>query len=398
MKKNVLLFVLFTCVMALHAQDRVAVLNPTTPTEILTADEKVNIREAIGLIVGSNDAYKPLALDIIDRIVSTVIAMNENWIIDPDTRIGVGKLLAAQKLITTEVTYSSDGFFYVYCKQIDIATGVIDKQRHGKIKYRKHLNVAAKEAASVFAKDPTTALRDVKEEKEAIEKTIADEFKAGNKKTGDKSITKWNPFRLKIPYRTFGLSAEYTQRERVLKDVATGTIVNHDYWGKKSLTGAQFGFRYDKYLAPKFFGLGIHSGLSVGYYAMKSKPSSVGANEKLAFEELALSIPLQGIYRLDFSQHIGCYITCGLSADIGLYSRIRVSGDDTNEVYTNIYDEKEWGNLPRFNYSLVYGAGVQIDRLMLGVSMSKGLSNQSEDPTYEIFQNRKMQVALILTF
>ena len=291
--------------------------------------------------------------------------------------------MGVQKLILTEVVHHADGFYRIYCKQINATTARIEKQGQGQIKCMPYLNLAAREAAAIFSKDPQSVRKEVKKQKKDV----------GCPDT--KSPT--NPFRIKMGHTNCGVSFAYLQQEWEWEYLSTGITEKRSYFGEGPISGGQLGFRYDKYFAPDFFGLGITTGMFVEYYAQKSKPDSE-TDRKLSFNEVALSIPLQGIYRLDFSKHIGCYITCGLSADIGLYSRVKVSENQQSETFTNIYDDDEWGNMKRFNYSLIYGAGVQVDRFMLSVSVSKGLLNQSDDDSYKIYQNKKIQATFTFMF
>lgn len=383
MKTIHLLFILlFVTVVSMQAQDVVAVLPPTTSAEsnYLSADEQAHIRKEINLILGSNAAYKILALEHIDKLITNQIT-TKDVAYSKDNPIEIGRILNAKKLIFIEVLYSPlDDSYTVSCDQIDATTGVMERQGTGQICKREYLNLAAREAASIFAKDPEAIRKKVKKEKDVACRVQSKSF-----------------FRVKMPHASFGLSIDYIQKEWEREEKSTGVTEKYSYWGKGAMSGGQFGFRYDKYFAPKFFGLGIHTGLSAGYYTQSGKPAT-DADGKLSFEEVTLSIPVQGIYRLDFSSHIGCYITYGLVADIGLYSRLKVSAEQQSETFTNIYDDENWGNLKRFNYSLAYGAGIQIDRLMLGVSVSKGLLNQSDDDAFKIRQNRKIQATMTLMF
>jgi hypothetical protein len=182
-----------------------------------------------------------------------------------------------------------------------------------------------------------------------------------------------------------------------LENIETGVIENLNYWDKELMQGVQVGLRFDKYFAPKFFGLGVHTGIYAGYYSLEGKLSPDG-NDNLSFQDIRLYIPLQGIYRLDFSKNIGCFVTYGLSADIGLYSRIRLKNDEETGTHSNIYDKAEWSNIKRLNYSLIYGAGVQINHLMISASVDKGLLNQSDDASFRISENRDIRLSLTLMF
>lgn len=388
MKKLNLLFVLlFVSAMSLQAEDLVAVISPTTPLGAnfrLSPQDQVRIREEISFILGDNEEYTLLAWEQIDVIISTIIATHGPGF-KKEACLEAGELLGVQKLILTEVVHHADGFYRIYCKQINATTARIEKQGQGQIKCMTYLNLAAREAAAIFSKDPQSVRKGVKDEKKDV----------GCPDAKGRRIP--NPFQLRMDYTNYGVSFAYLQQEWEWEYLSTGTTEKRSYFGEGPISGGQLGFRYDKYFAPNFFGLGIHTGLSVGYYAQKSKPDSE-TDRKLSFDEVTLSIPLQGIYRLDFSKHIGCYVTCGLSADIGLYSRVKVSENQQSETFTNIYDDDEWGNMKRFNYSLIYGAGVQIDRFMLSVSVSKGLLNQSDDSSYKIYQNKKIQATFTFMF
>lgn len=388
MKKLNLLFVLlFVSALSLQAEDLVAVISPTTPIGSnfkLSPQDQVRIREEISSTLGDNEEYTLLAWEQIDVIISTVITTHGPGF-KKEACIEAGQLLGAQKLIFTEVVQHTDGFYRIYCKQINATTAKIEKQGQGQIKCITHLHLAAREAAAVFAKDPQAIRKEVKDEKKDV----------GCPDVKGHVIP--NPFRIKMVHTNFGVSFDYIQKEWEWEDTNTGMTEKHSYFGGGAISGGQIGFRYDKYFAPNLFGLGIHTGLSVGYYAQKSKPEPE-TDRKLSFEEVSLSIPLQGIYRLDFSKHIGCYVTCGLSADIGLYSRVKVNENQQSETFNNIYDDDDWGNMKRFNYSLTYGAGVQIDRFMLSVSVAKGLLNLSDDSSLKIYQNRKIQATFTLVF
>ena len=388
MKKLNLLFVLlFVSAMSLQAEDLVAVISPTTPLGAnfrLSPQDQVRIVRQISFILGDNEEYTLLAWEQIDVIISTIIATHGPGF-KKEACLEAGELLGVQKLILTEVVHHADGFYRIYCKQINATTARIEKQGQGQIKCMTYLNLAAREAAAIFSKDPQSVRKGVKDEKKDV----------GCPDAKGRRIP--NPFQLRMDYTNYGVSFAYLQQEWEWEYLSTGTTEKRSYFGEGPISGGQLGFRYDKYFAPNFFGLGIHTGLSVGYYAQKSKPDSE-TDRKLSFDEVTLSIPLQGIYRLDFSKHIGCYVTCGLSADIGLYSRVKLSENQQSETFTNIYDDDEWGNMKRFNYSLTYGAGVQIDRFMLSVSVSKGLLNQSDDDSYKIYQNKKIQATFTFMF
>ncbi|WP_294606149.1 porin family protein [uncultured Bacteroides sp.] len=388
MKKLNLLFVLlFVSAMSLQAEDLVAVISPTTPLGSnfkLSPQDQVRVREEISFILGDNEEYTLLAWEQIDMIISTIIATHGPGF-KKEACLEAGQLLGVQKLILTEVVHHADGFYRIYCKQINATTARIEKQGQGQIKCMTYLNLAAREAAAIFSKDPQAVRKEVKGQKKDV----------GCPDVEGRIIT--NPFRIKMNHTNWGISFEYLQQEWEWKYLSTGITEKRGYLGEGPISGAQLGFRYDKYFAPRFFGLGIHTGLSVGYYAQKGKPDSE-TERKLSFDQVTLSIPLQGIYRLDFSKHIGCYVTCGLSADIGLYSRVKVTENQQSETFTNIYDDDEWGNMKRFNYSLTYGAGVQIDRFMLSVSLSKGLLNQSDDASCKIYQNKKIQATFTFMF
>jgi hypothetical protein len=289
----------------------------------------------------------------------------------------------------TNIILSTDGFYYVYCNQLNVATAVVERQGDGKIKCLEYISLAARQATSEFAKDPEAVIKDVDREM----KKVCSPKGEGGKNTDPKPL--W--LGIKTNHGSSGLSVSYEQRRRDLENIETGVIEDLNYWDQKSMLGAQVGFHFDKYFAPKFFGLGVHTGIYAGYYSLAGQ-TSPDENNKLSFQEIRLYIPLQGIYRLDFSENIGCFISYGLSADIGLYSHIKQKNEVTDIENKNMYDKEEWGNIKRLNYSLVYGAGVQIDHLMLSVSADKGLLNQSNDPSFKIYEHRNIRLGLTIMF
>ncbi|MDR2810832.1 MAG: hypothetical protein LBB84_09820 [Tannerellaceae bacterium] len=386
-----LFFLMFAAVASLQAQSKQTSIIVFEPKEvssiILDPSLKTQLREEINRTVMDNStAYRLVEWSIISTLVDVIIQTTGSPVFDEEKVVEIGKMSGAEKVIYTEVLSSSDGFYQVYSKQLDVATGFAEKYGSGQIRCKAYLHLAARQAASVFAKDPESALQKVEKD---IKKACPEET---HPRPPRKNLLR-ELLSVKMKPVQFGLTLSYDQRERRWEDLAAGTTESFDYWGRPSLLGARLGFRYDRYLAPKYIGLGISTGLLAEYYSLNSKVSSE-EEESLRFREISLRVPVSAMYRIDFTEHIGCFIAYGLYADVGIYSRMDV-GD---EVYANVYDEGTLGaHMKRFRYGTFCEAGIQTDHLMLGASVGQSLSNPSDDPLGKIHE-RNFSLNLTLMF
>jgi hypothetical protein len=397
MKKfNLFIVIFFIAIVSLQAEDleknTVVVFEPTSEIFKELQDRssqaaKTHIRKEISRIVGANnDSYTLVEWSKIEELIEIMITEG-TAIFDQSTCMKIGKMSGATKVIMTDIIRSTDGFFRIYCEQLDVATAIVEKQGEGMIYCWNYIYLAAGQAASVFAKNPEELLKKIEADKERYCVTPSPPPPPPPLST----------FRVKTAHGNSGLSVSYEQRNRELKNMEPESIKNLNYWDQELMQGIQVGFHFDKYFAPKIFGLGVHTGIYAGYYSLEGKLLSDG-NDHLSFQDIRLYVPLQGIYRFDFSENIGCFVTCGLSADLGLYSRIRLKNGKGIRVHNNIYDKAEWDNIKRLNYSLTYGVGFQVSRLIFNVSADKGLLNQSDDTSFRIFENRKLRLGLTLMF
>jgi hypothetical protein len=387
-----LLFLMFAAIATLQAQSKQTSIIVFEPQEvspgILDPSLKTQLREEIGYtVMNDSKAYTLVEWSNIVQLLDLIIQQTNSAVFDEQKVVQVGKMSGAEKVIYTTVLSSSDGFYQVYAKQLNVETGIVEKQGNGKVRCREYLHLAVRQAASVFADNPEAAMKKV--EKEIKQACPEEEF---TRRPPRKNLFQ-EIFGVKIAPNRFGLTVSYDQRERLWENLADGTTENLDYWGQPALLGARFGFRYDRYLAPSYAGVGLSAGLSAGYHSLNSIPSTE-EEEPLRFREISLRLPVMAMYRVDFNQHIGVFVEYGVYADVGLYAHMMDAGGET---YTDIYGNESGGHMERFRYGLQYGAGVQTDHLMLGASAGRSLSNTSGDPSGKV-RERNFTLSLTLMF
>ncbi|MDR3143093.1 MAG: hypothetical protein LBU37_15415 [Tannerellaceae bacterium] len=355
-----------------EVSSQVSILNPSL---------KVQIREAINRSLNP-EAYTLLAWDrnIQQRLRNILIETKDDPIYDPQRVPQFGRMYGASKLIVSEALLTTFGYYEVYTKQIDVATSIVEKQGSGMVYCPEYLLLAARQAAAIFAKYPESELQKVERE---IKKFCPEEVTA--RPSGPGLLQKF--FSVKMPNR-FGLELSYDRIDRQ----SPGASASLDYWGQPSLQGGGFGFRYDRYLAPRYLGLGVGSGLSARYYLVNGHAASDG--KALRFQELTLRLPLKAIWRIDLSRNVGCFIEYGVYADLGLYSHIFTGG----YTYTQVYDNELWNeHLKRFRAATFYGAGIQVDHLLLGASLGRSLLLNPDERADKI-RERTFTFSLTLMF
>ena len=213
-----------------------------------------------------------------------------------------------------------------------------------------------------------------------------------------------NPLRIKMEHVSDGgLSFAYVEKSWTQKNKETGISSTYGYWNEKPMSGLQVGIRWDPYFAPSFFGLGLSTGIFYEFYYQKSDKFYNPSNREYtnSFQEHLLSIPLHLIYRYDITKDLGVCVNAGVTFDCGLYALAKTTYKDYTALSSeedDIYGNEDFGNLKRTNYSFEYGAGIQYKSVMFRISTSKGTSNQSEDDSYTLYQNKRINVGMVIMF
>ncbi|MDR1898264.1 MAG: hypothetical protein LBR10_15915 [Prevotellaceae bacterium] len=199
------------------------------------------------------------------------------------------------------------------------------------------------------------------------------------------------PFSVKNKHPHYGISVAYVQKHWTETDINTGIVNTYGWFDEQAMPGIQAGFRLDPYFAPRVFGLGLGLGIYYEYYSQNNMYDSYD----VTIVEHSVYAPLHLIYRFDIGKNFGIYINAGIGVDYGLDAKLRMTNESSK---IDLYDNADFGNLKRFNYSLEYGAGMQIWRFMLNFSVSQGLLNQSDDSAFKITQNKPVKAGFVFMF
>ena len=125
--------------------------------------------------------------------------------------------------------------------------------------------------------------------------------------------------------------------------------------------------------------ISLEPGLLLETKGFKIKDSYAGIDyvAKLNLFYLDVPIMLKGAY--DFGNGFKIYGAAGPYIGVGLFGNMVAKVDDDKETET-----VEWGSdwedgdmLKRLDYGLGFGAGVEINKLLLGISYDLGLANVS---------------------
>ena len=209
-----------------------------------------------------------------------------------------------------------------------------------------------------------------------------------------------NPFELKNETGTIGLSVGYVQKSWTSR-LDDGTSGSYGIWGDKPINGIQAGIKTDFYFKPDMFGLGIATGLFYEYYYSKSDVINNEVDFYNTFQEHSLYLPIHLIYRFDINRNFGIFIKGGVGLDYGIsakYNQTVVGDSSPSYTSDDLYGDKDFGVLTRFNASGEFGGGIQIKNVAVDFSFSKGLLNQTASEGYTTKQNKNIMVSLVYMF
>jgi len=190
-----------------------------------------------------------------------------------------------------------------------------------------------------------------------------------------------------------GISVGYVQKQWTYELGETKESVNV-FGENKNTKGFQFGIRID----PQFgYGFGINTGLFYEYYWDRSEDMY---EEDIEYyyksEEHCLYMPIHLKYSLNFSKWFQLAFYGGIGLDYGMSGKIYLCCD--NEVFDTMGLYDEGLDMHRFNTSLEYGASLKINRFQLHFTMSKGLTNMSDNDEYKVKLNKQMAISATISF
>ncbi len=351
----------------------------------LTDQIRLSAKKEVNSMLAENQKYTVINPEHINIVVTNMVGINTNLIYDQSYQIELGKILGAQYLCIIDILKPNISLYSVICSLVDATTGGTIKDNKAYLdvssnqRYIQIMYLSIQEAASFLAANP-----------EKFKKKITNDIERQKKEINDVA----GVLGVKNPHVKNGLEISYVSRSYDIEDVASGIREKSNPWGAAQIDGVQIGLRFDRYFIPKYFGLGVSMGVFGGYYFYDGQT----ADASVSFKEAVLTIPVQAIYRLDFNKTIGCYARFGVSADIGLYSQLEETAGGGTVTTKNLYSDTGWDYSNRFNYSLVYGLGIQISGVLLEVSQSRGMQNLSQNNEYNILQNKNIQVGMTFMF
>ncbi|MDR1813968.1 MAG: BACON domain-containing protein [Tannerella sp.] len=191
---------------------------------------------------------------------------------------------------------------------------------------------------------------------QAVTPSSEQRYSSGAKKTAETTVKEPGSPVLLNEKRGFGIYAGYALKQL---DVNGSNM---------SLNGMQAGARYDYYFLPDKLGLGLSVGLLYEMFGGDTKAYNYGdTNPQNGWgvgyahvSESGVSIPVNALYRLDFSETMGLIIQAGVCADYSMSSKIT-------------YETGTFESLPAaFKISPSVGASLQFGPVAINVSGAIG--------------------------
>ena len=145
----------------------------------------------------------------------------------------------------------------------------------------------------------------------------------------------------------------------------------------KMKAGFNIGVIYDYGFSESFY---IQPGL---YYTLKGvKAEDKEDSElKMTYNLSYLEIPILASYRIAISDNTKWHINAGPYFAYGIGGKVKYEYDGDSEKYDAFGksdEDKEKGDLKRFDFGLSFGTGVSFDKFYVGLKYDLGLSNIGE--------------------
>ena len=154
----------------------------------------------------------------------------------------------------------------------------------------------------------------------------------------------------------------------------------------------QLGFTFE----PRFkYGFAMKTGISYMFYHLPNDNDGMYSTnaKKYNFEkklsEHSLYIPLHLQYRVSFNEYIQVFVQAGPSVDLGFSGVLRDPDNRKSKIDFYRNSDLELPIKP-INFSIDYGAGIDLGAFQLYAGFCRGLSNISTDPLLNIRQNKFM--------
>ncbi len=201
------------------------------------------------------------------------------------------------------------------------------------------------------------------------------------------------PFNQKKDEFIGGFSMGYIQKQWAFEEdgekYKAGAFAVDDY-----MQGIQVGFRID----PQFgAGFGMNSGLFYEYCWDKSEEEyDEYGSYHMTYEEHGVYAPLHLKFTMNFSEwfQLSFYGGAGFNYVFSGKAYVRDDGETYGKI--NVFDdEDEWKH---FNMMYEYGASLRIGGIQFDFSISKGITNWSEDDAYKETQGRPFTASMTFCF
>ena len=200
------------------------------------------------------------------------------------------------------------------------------------------------------------------------------------------------PFNHAVDNYAGGISVGYIQKQWEYNEGGEKTKVGV-FEDDKYLQGIQAGIRID----PQFgAGFGLNTGIFYEYCWAKSNNNydEYGSYD-LSYKEHGLYMPLHLKFTMNFSKWFQLSVYGGAGLNYVLSGKAYLDADGDSYDW-NVFKEEE--NWKKFNTMLEYGASLRINAVQFDFTMSKGLTNWSENSDYDIKVGRPMSVSATICF
>ena len=200
------------------------------------------------------------------------------------------------------------------------------------------------------------------------------------------------PFNHAVDNYVGGISVGYIQKQWEYNEGGEKTKVGV-FEDDKYLQGIQAGIRID----PQFgAGFGLNTGIFYEYCWAKSNNNyDEYGSYNLSYKEHGLYMPLHLKFTMNFSKWFQLSVYGGAGLNYVLSGKAYLDADGDSYDW-NVFKEEE--NWKKFNTMLEYGASLRINAVQFDFTMSKGLTNWSENSDYDIKVGRPMSVSATICF